>query len=273
MSKFSVIMPVYGGDNPIHFKQAIQSLQEQTRLPDEIIVVVDGPIQQSTKSVLDEIKNNRVFKIIYQNKNLGPGVSRSNGIKASNHKIIALMDSDDISVNCRFEKQLDVIKNKKVDVVGSWIEEFIKLPSDLKISRRLPELHSEIYKFGKWRMPVNNVSLMFKKEVYEKTGGYTNQVRNEDWSLVVRMLASGAIFYNIQETLVHARAGNDMIRRRRGRDHFLMGLKIFTLMYKLKYINLLRAISNITIRVIIQFMPIGFTNVLYRYLLRYHEKK
>ena len=87
------------------------------------------------------------------------------------------------------------------------------------------------------------------------------------------MLASGAIFYNIQETLVYARAGNDMIRRRRGRDHFLMGLKIFILMYKLEYINLLRAISNIIIRVIIQFLPIGFTNVLYRYLLRYHKKK
>ena len=49
-------MSVYGGDNSIYFKQAIQSLQKQTRLPDEIIIVVDERIENPTKSVLDEIK-------------------------------------------------------------------------------------------------------------------------------------------------------------------------------------------------------------------------
>ena len=62
------------------------------QITDEIIIVVDGPIESPTKSVLDEIKDDRIFRIIYQNKNLGPGVSRSNGIKASNYEIIALMD-------------------------------------------------------------------------------------------------------------------------------------------------------------------------------------
>ena len=45
MSKcFSVCMSVYHGDNAVFFKLSIDSLLSQTRKPDEIVFVVDGPV-------------------------------------------------------------------------------------------------------------------------------------------------------------------------------------------------------------------------------------
>ena len=41
---FSVFMCVYGGDNPLYFKEAVDSIINQTKKPSEIVIVVDGPV-------------------------------------------------------------------------------------------------------------------------------------------------------------------------------------------------------------------------------------
>ena len=52
--KFSVAMCVYGGDNPENFECALNSVISQTVLPDEIILVVDGPIPDSISSIINK---------------------------------------------------------------------------------------------------------------------------------------------------------------------------------------------------------------------------
>lgn len=268
MSEISVIMPVHSAIDPEHFNQAVISILNQTLTPSECIIIVDGPVKQYLKKQLMKIEQNSIVNVIYLKKNSGPGVTRSIGIDNAKSDIIALMDADDISLPERLEKQYKIINRGNIDVVGSWIEEFRVLPGDLKKVRVVPEDHSKIYRFGKWRMPVNNVSLMFTKESYKKAGGYTDQKRNEDWSLIVRMLVNDCKFYNIQEVLIKARAGENMIIRRRGWDHFFLGLKIFFMMYKLGYINYFHFITNLVIRVIVRLLPIKVTNILYEKFLR-----
>ena len=43
-TKFSVSMCVYGKDNPEWFKTAVDSILNQTRQPNEVVLVVDGPV-------------------------------------------------------------------------------------------------------------------------------------------------------------------------------------------------------------------------------------
>ena len=267
MSQFSVIMPIYENDNLDFFKDAYESILNQSVIPNEIIIIVDGPIGSQHKFFLDEISKYSYVRVLYLEKNHGPGFSRAFGIKNSSHDIIALMDADDISVNDRFEKQLNYMRDEKLDIVGGWIEEFSKIPGDLNIIRKVPSLHNDIFKHGKWRMPVNNVTLMFRKQSYYDVGGYTHQRRNEDWSLIVRLLANKKIFYNIPDILVHARAGTDMVTRRRKFDHFFNGLKIFFLMHKTGYVNSFVMLANLFVRILLRILPQFVTTLIYNNIL------
>lgn len=54
---FSVLMCVYGGDNPEYFDTAFASIVEQTVAPSEIVLVVDGPVPEDTEKVIEKYKN------------------------------------------------------------------------------------------------------------------------------------------------------------------------------------------------------------------------
>lgn len=266
--KFTVILPVYFRENPENLKKSVASLLAQTLLPDEIIIVIDGQVGPELSSVLKIVDKESIVKVLQLKKNYGVGIARKKAIDIANNSVIALMDSDDICLENRFEKQIAIIKNKNIDVVGAWIEEFKNDPKDACSLRKVPIEHSEIYSFGKWRMPVNNVTLMFKLDAYNQVGGYSPQGKNEDWDLIVKLLANGYKFYNIPEVLVYARAGTAMIQRRRGMEHTISGFKIFKKMYKLHYIGLFHLISNVLIRLILRLLPMGATLLVYRFFLR-----
>ena len=53
---FSVAMCVYGGDKPEWFDEALTSVTEQTVKPDEIVLVVDGPVPESIRNVIEKHK-------------------------------------------------------------------------------------------------------------------------------------------------------------------------------------------------------------------------
>ena len=68
--KFSVSMCVYGGDNAVYFDEALQSIFNQTRKPDELVLVVDGPIPNSIENVIDKYKKlYEYFKVYYLKEN------------------------------------------------------------------------------------------------------------------------------------------------------------------------------------------------------------
>ena len=52
MEKFSVSMCVYGGDRPDWFSTAVDSIRDQTVRPDEIVLVVDGPVPEQLNTVI-----------------------------------------------------------------------------------------------------------------------------------------------------------------------------------------------------------------------------
>lgn len=50
--EFSVLLSVYEKDNPHFLDQALQSVENQTAIPAEIILVVDGPISKELQAVI-----------------------------------------------------------------------------------------------------------------------------------------------------------------------------------------------------------------------------
>ena len=61
--KFSVSMCVYGKDNPKWFRVAVESILDQTCPPNEVVLVVDGPVPDELGTVINEYEKNPVFKV------------------------------------------------------------------------------------------------------------------------------------------------------------------------------------------------------------------
>ena len=101
----SVIMPSYNSKK--YIKKAIDSVLEQTYSNFELIIV-DGNSTDGTLDILDEYKKqDRRIKVI-QDEGRGIGAALQLGCQIASGKFIARMDSDDIAINTRFEKQLKI---------------------------------------------------------------------------------------------------------------------------------------------------------------------
>lgn len=189
------------------------------------------------------------FKRIYIKQNKGHGNARQESIANCRNSLIAIMDSDDISCNVRFKKQIKKFaENINIDVVGGQITEFIG-DSDNIISKRIvPENDIEIKRYLKRRCPMNHVTVMFKKSAIERAGGYLEWFCNEDYYLWIRMARAGCVFANVPDTLVNVRIGNEMATRRGGWRYFKSEARLQKYMLENKQISLLRYLYNIAIR-------------------------
>ncbi|WP_411766124.1 glycosyltransferase [Winogradskyella sp. A3E31] len=251
---FSVSMSVYKNDHPDHFLLALKSLVNQTVTPNEIIVVVDGPIPAKTNNILIDFKKSySIVKIIRLRENMGHGFARSKGLIESTHEYVALMDSDDICVNNRFELQINFLKNNSdISVLGGVIEEFAKETDVDLAKRKLPETDVELKKYMKYRCPLNQVTVMFKKADVIQSGGYKDWFCNEDYYLWVRMALNDYKFHNLQETLVKVRTGKTFYKRRGSFKYFKSEARLQKFMLSKDIISLPEFLINVSLRFIVQ---------------------
>lgn len=120
MPKISVIMPVYNTDEK-YLREAIESILNQTFEDFEFIIFNDG----SSNNAQDVILSYKDSRIIYvkNEQNLGLIKTLNKGLDLSNGEYIARMDSDDVSLSQRFEKQVEFLdKNTDIHVLGTWFK-------------------------------------------------------------------------------------------------------------------------------------------------------
>lgn len=254
-TKFSVAMCVYKNDNPIHFKEALESVVNQTLKPDEIVLVVDGPIPSTINEVINNYEEKAILKVIRLPENVGHGEARRVGLENCSNELVALMDADDISVPGRFEKQVKCFEeNKDVSIVGGNIEEFIDSVDNIVGIREVPQNDNEIKEYLKKRCPFNQMTVMFKLSEVDKAGGYKDWHNNEDYYLWIRMYQSGATFQNLKDSLVLARVGNEMYKRRGGWKYFASESNLQKYMYNQGIISVFTFIKNVLIRFVLQVL-------------------
>lgn len=254
-TKFSVSMCVYKNDNPEFFNQALESIVEQTVKPDEIVLVVDGPIPDSVNKVIELYKSETYFKVIKLLENVGHGNARRVGLENCSYELVALMDADDISVLDRFEKQIRCFEEKtSLSIVGGNIIEFIDSVDNVVGIREVPQCDSEIKEFMKKRCPFNQVTVMFKKSEVDAAGGYLDWHNEEDYYLWIRMFQNKSTFMNLKEVLVFVRVGREMYQRRGGWKYFVSEARLQKYMLDKSITNPGNYCYNVFIRFIIQIL-------------------
>ena len=200
---------------------------------------------------------------------MGLGAALNEGLKHCSFELIARMDTDDICLPNRFEKQVNVFRdNPALDVVGAWIDEFESEISNIKSTRKLPEMHSAICLYGKSRNPINHPVVMFKKSAVMAAGNYQPFHLFEDYYLWVRMLVNGSKFYNIQESLLYFRLSPNMFKRRGGYKYALSEVKFEKAIYHLGYISFVKMVYNILNRSVVRIMPNKLREWVYKKVVR-----
>ncbi len=264
-------MSVYHRDDPVHLEQALDSIVNQTRMPDQVVVVADGPLTDVLENVLCEYKSryNNLFFIMRLAIHQCPAKAWNHGLSQCRNDLVARMDADDISLPQRFEKQVDFFgKNPQVDVVGSYYSEFEKDVQRPVAMYRPPTDHKKILRYARTRNPLCHPSVMYKKQSVMDCGGYINIPGFTDYYLWVRMLKSECVFANIPEVLLHYRGGREIMARRGGLAYIRNEYVFFKESYRLGFISLASFAGNVVIRPFIRILPAAVRKKIYQKLLR-----
>ena len=268
---YSVLMSVYAKERPEYLKEAIQSILDQTIITNDFVIVCDGPLTSELYNVLEiySVMDPDRFQILRLENNQGLGNALNVGMKFCKNELVARMDSDDISLPYRCERQLEKFKsNPELSLCSGDIAEFETDSARPPCVRHVPEKHEEIVKYAKRRNPMNHMAVMYKKTAVEDIGGYIEIERNEDYYLWVRMLQKGYVSANINEILVKARVGNGMYERRGGWKYLRSIVKLQKEFLRMNFISCPEFVRNCFLRIIGSLLPLSLRKYLYHRRLR-----
>lgn len=209
--KFSVLMSIYHKENPKYFDRTMQSIwNNQTIKPNEIVLVQDGKLTDDLYKVIEEWKIilDDILKIVPLEQNVGLGNALNIGLKECSYDLVARMDTDDMCMSDRFEKQIRFFENNNVDIIGSYCIE-VDEDGNRGNLRKMPLNHQDIYN-NLFTCPLIHPTVMFKKNIVEQVGGYNKTLtRRQDYDLWFKCAKVGAKFSNIDEALLLYRFTND----------------------------------------------------------------
>jgi glycosyltransferase involved in cell wall biosynthesis len=256
ISTLSVLMSIYHKEERTNLRECLKSLSIQSKLASEIILVEDGLLTPALYEEIEIWEKKLPIIRVKLPKNIGLGKALNEGLTYCSNELVARMDTDDICLPQRFEKQLLIFENNKdVSICGTSILEFDTDPTNT-ISSRIPPLsQKDILKFSCWKNPFNHMTVMFKKSHIIHAGSYQDLPWMEDWFLWLRLLALGYKGQNISEPLVNARTGVSMIVRRSGASYVKSEWALTVKKIELKLVSRPKAYMIFCLRSIPRLLP------------------
>lgn len=211
----TALMAVHAGADGAALTVALRSLVDQTLPADEVLVVADGALTPALEAVLRGPDAERLpLHVIRLPASVGAGPARQAGLGQAVFDYVAIADSDDRSESTRFARQVAVLDGG-ADVVGSAVTEVDASTGVRWGVRAMPLKHEEIARLARFNNPVNHPTLMARRDVMLRAGGYRDLPMLEDYDLCARLVAVGAVFANLPDALVEFRGGAAAQQRRR----------------------------------------------------------
>ena len=263
---FSLLMSVYHGDRPDFVRAAFRSAVDgQTRRPDQVVLVRDGPVPDELTRCLQELENDSPVPVtlVRLEQNAGLGMALDAGLAASEHDVVARMDSDDVSVAHRFEVQLPFIE-AGADIVGAGLLEFESDPQE-PVGRRTPPTEpDDIVSYARFHDPFNHPTVVYRRSAVFAAGGYQDFPLMEDYWLFARMIAGGARVVNVAEPLVCYRIGAGAYARRGGKALLRSELRLQRQFHAYGFTTRVQYFRNVAVRGGYRLVPEWLRRIAYR---------
>ena len=220
----SVLMSTYARESAHHLEESLASLYLQTRIPDEIVLVVDGPIDNEQEEVIAKYERAEIPLIVVRKEvQAGLALAMNTGLEHCRGRYVMRMDADDICERDRVELQVEFLQqHPEIDLLGGWIQE---LSDDdmLYGVKASPCHHEELAKALRFRNVISHPTVIMRRKTLIAVGAYrTDFGLLEDYDLFVRFVEAGAKLHVIPKVLLRARTSKAQ-RARRGGLEYLRG--------------------------------------------------
>lgn len=218
MDSITVIMSVYNGDRAYSLYKAIESVTvAQTLQPRELILVEDGALGRGLRSVINLWSRRLAGRmlIIRNRHNVGLTKSLNRAITRAKGSLIARMDSDDISLPDRFQRQVRFLRNHPdVAIVGGAIEEF-QDEQDRGVVQHYPLTHNQIVSSIHRFSPMAHPAVMIRRRVFVCGMRYDERWRtSQDIALWFEAIDRGWRMANLDDVVLRFRCDNKLYARR-----------------------------------------------------------
>lgn len=198
--RLSVVMPVYNSGHSLD--RAIWSVRRQTMPYFEFIIVDDGSTDRSQHIMEWHAERDERIRIV-KIKHSGIVPALNAGIKLSRTPLIARMDADDEMLPNRLERQAQHLdSNPDLDVLGCQMLSRLSDGSDTGQAARMPLTHEDIQAAMHSMNPLCHPTVVFRKAMWEKVGGYKGDGRCEDLRLWTDIMVAGGRFENLSDDLL-----------------------------------------------------------------------
>jgi glycosyltransferase involved in cell wall biosynthesis len=209
----SVVMGVFNGDR--YLQRGLDSVLSQEGVELEFIVIDDGSTDESGRILADAAARDPRLRIIRQ-ENAGLTQALIRGCGLARGRYIARQDGDDLSMPGRLRRQLELLdSDESLVMASSWAEVIGPDDEPLLVHRRPvdPSQATELLVHGR-SGPPGHGSVMFRRDAYERVGGYRQLFYfAQDSDLWLRMAMQGRIGY-LQEVLYRYRISPESISGR-----------------------------------------------------------
>ena len=257
MVTITALVTVYHGTDADDLARALDSLAAQTRPADELVIVVDGPVPEGVRRVVER----QDARVIWLEENVGAGPASQAGLSTIDSDYTARLDSDDAAKPERFARQLAYLEaHPKCGALGTAVEEFTRQPGDTGKVRALPE---DPHAYAKMNSPVNNPSVMLRTRAAKQVGGYNDVHFMEDYDLYARLIAGGWQVRNLPEALTDFQVTDAQFSRRTGREMFAAEAQMQRNLVAYGLVSRPRAAFNLAARSAYRALPTGLLRRVY----------
>ena len=203
----SVVLPFRNAENTL--ENAIQSILNQT-YPDFELILVDNASNDRSLKIAEKFTTKDKRIQTFRETRVGVSYASNLGFSKAKYPLIARMDADDISYPNRLLDQKTFLdRNPEIRIVGGKVKSlprpeseginyFIDWSNEIETASAI-ELNRFI------ELPLVNPTLMFRKSVYDKNGGYLHGDFPEDYELFLRYIENGVRFGKVDSTVLEWR--------------------------------------------------------------------
>ena len=225
MSTVSVVIPTFNREGFI--KQCVVSALKQSKKPDEVIVVDDGSSDKTwdvlrTLGFSDSKEEKNSLRYIFQ-RNKGVSAARNLGIKAAKYRYIAFLDSDDLWLEKKLEKQISSLESQSIRYRLShtneiWVRNGVRVNAHLKHEKNGGDIFIQCLKL----CCISPSSSLVDRSVFDDIGFFDeNLPACEDYDFWLRFCAFEDVHF-VNEHLLIKNGGHDqqLSKKHWGMDRF-----------------------------------------------------